>query len=105
MKIKLVTLDLFNSFVSNLTGHPFYILPTITSSTKDNVKTYVETHFKETFKYGINIIRIETKSGGGTAVVIANKHTYEGEYGAYIIFGYGYPLSCRRLVDGTWLDG
>lgn len=109
MKVKLVKYEVFNALLKRLTGHPFYILETIdtakTGYSKLSVSQYVENNFNSIFNYGINIIRIETSYGGGTALIIADKHSNDGKYGAYIMFGYGYALKCRRCINGNWQDG
>lgn len=85
------------------TEHPFYIQKTLNTDSKDSVDTYVKNNFStDIFPYGISVCRISTSSGGGTAVVIADKHTADGKYGAFIMFGYGYSLKSYRCINGTW---
>ena len=106
MKIKLVTLELFNSFVSRITGHPFYVLEDkIEIGTSTKLSAYIESNFNSLFNYGINIRRVGTQDGSGSALVIADKHTGDGLYGAYAYFGYGNSLTVRRCINGKWYDG
>lgn len=106
MSIKLVTLTAFNNVISKLTGHPFYVLEDkIEQPTTENLTSYIENNFNSLFNYGINIRRIGTLDGSGPALVIADKHTDNGVYGAYAYFGYGNSLTVRRCVNGKWYDG
>ncbi len=106
MSFKVPKNETFNNAMSKLNGHPFYVLEDkieITTSTK--VTSYIESNFNSLFNYGINIRRIGTQDGSGVSMVIADKHTENGLYGSYILFGYGSGLTVRRQINGVWYDG